>query len=124
MSKIQSKNTKPELRVRRFIHSLGYRYRLYHQNLAGKPDIVFAGRRKIIFVNGCFWHLHENCKYNRLPKSNLDYWIPKLKNNKLRDKQNIKALEAEGWKCLTIWECETEDLTILKQKVLNFLESN
>jgi DNA mismatch endonuclease (patch repair protein) len=108
MSAIRGKDTKPELAVRRLVHSLGYRYRLHVRSLPGKPDLVFASRRKIIFVHGCFWHLHSRGCGARLPKSRLEYWKPKLEGNRKRDSQHLKALRAAGWDVLTIWECQAK----------------
>lgn len=124
MRRIRSKDMKPELIVRHLAHSLGYRYRLHRKDLPGKPDLVFPSRRKIIFVNGCFWHGHDdpNCiDGRRKPKSNLDYWLPKLARNKGRDKQHQAALEELGWSVLTIWECETKDQKQLVERLKAFL---
>ena len=123
MARIRSKDMKPELLVRRLVHSLGYRYRLHRKDLPGKPDLVFGPRRKVIFVHGCFWHLHPdpNCIDARLPKSNTEYWKPKLLRNVERDKQHAKALNAAGWKSLVIWECETKDLGTLRSRIIQFL---
>ncbi|GAB4142597.1 MAG: very short patch repair endonuclease [Sphingomonadales bacterium] len=109
MRAIRSKGMKPEMVVRRLVHSMGYRYRLHRKDLPGKPDLVFGPRRKVIFVHGCFWHQHDDpaCKLAHAPKSRLDYWQPKLARNKERDAANLAALEALGWQVLTVWECET-----------------
>ena len=123
MRRIRSKGMKPEMMVRRLVHSLGYRYRLHGRTLPGRPDLVFANRGKVIFVHGCFWHQHPNCRISRLPKSNQDYWVPKLNRNKQRDAQHKAALRKLGWKCLVVWECETENLAKLTGKVRRFLES-
>src|SRR4051794_27886636 len=92
MSLVRSKDTKPELFVRRLVHSMGYRYRLHGQKLPGRPDMVFSRRKRVIFVHGCFWHLHEGCPNNRVPKSRSDYWLPKLEGNKRRDERNQDQL--------------------------------
>src|SRR5690606_35867793 len=115
MRAIRSKHTSPELKVRKLVHSLGYRFRLHRSDLPGKPDLVFPARRKVIFVHGCFWHQHPKraCLDSRLPKSNLDYWAPKLKRNVKRDKTNLVALRRMGWDAIIIWECETNDLDSL-----------
>ena len=113
MRRIRSKGMKPEMMVRRLVHGLGYRYRLHGGKLPGRPDLVFAKRRKVIFVHGCFWHQHKNCAISRLPKSNQDYWLPKMERNKMRDAQNKVQLRKLGWKCLVVWECETADLVTL-----------
>lgn len=108
MSKIRSRNTKPEMAVRRLLHKLGYRYVLHAKNLPGKPDLVFTARRKVIFVHGCFWHQHDraDCTDARRPKSNTGYWSEKLDRNVLRDQQHMLALEEQGWDVLVIWDCE------------------
>lgn len=122
MSRIRGKDTKPEMRVRRLIHGMGYRYRLHSRKLPGRPDLVFASRGKVIFVHGCFWHMHASCKNNRPPKSRRDFWLPKLRENRKRDKTNQRELEKQGWGILVIWECETKDLDALTERVRNFLE--
>lgn len=110
MAKISSKNTRPELIVRKLLHSKGYRFRLHRKDLPGNPDIVLPKYKKIIFVHGCFWHSH-NCKFGtRIPKTNTEYWVKKLKNNSIRDKINIEKLISLGWKVLIIWECTTKDI--------------
>ena len=91
--------------VRRLVFALGYRYRLHVSGMPGRPDLVFSGRRKVIFVHGCFWHRHARCKLARLPKSRLEFWIPKLDANRRRDRKNVRALRRKGWAVLTIWEC-------------------
>ena len=106
MSHIRSKNTKPEEIVRKFLFSRGLRYRKNDKRYPGCPDIVLPRYKTCIFVNGCFWHQHPDCKYAVLPSSNKDYWIPKLQNNKQRDIQNETALRGEGWRVITVWECE------------------
>lgn len=124
MSRVRSKDTKPELTIRRLIHSLGYRYRLHATQLPGKPDLVFAARRKVIFVHGCFWHRHgSRCHLTRLPKSKLDFWRPKLEQNKKRDEKNIRKLHNCGWKSLVIWECQLKNGSNLTARIKNFLES-
>lgn len=105
MAQIHSSNTKPETKVRKYLFAHGFRYRKNVKNLPGKPDIVLKKYKTIIFVNGCFWHKHECCKM-RMPKTNVQYWIAKLNNNKIRDSENITALEKKGWKVIVIWECE------------------
>jgi DNA mismatch endonuclease, patch repair protein len=109
MSAIRSKNTGPELTVRRLVHGLGFRYRLHRRDLPGKPDLVFGPRKKIIFVHGCFWHQHSDtaCLDGRLPKSRTEYWHGKLARNVERDRLNREALESSSWEVMTIWECET-----------------
>jgi DNA mismatch endonuclease (patch repair protein) len=123
MSKVGTKNTKPELFVRRLIHSMGFRYRLHRKDLPGKPDIVFQKYKKVIFVNGCFWHGHKNCKKAQLPKSNIDYWSFKINENKKRDRKNIENLNKLGWDNLIIWQCQLKEKNkiILKKRFLDFL---
>jgi DNA mismatch endonuclease, patch repair protein len=122
MRNIRSKNTVPEMVLRRLIYKLGYRYRLHSRHLAGRPDIVFSGRRKIIFVHGCFWHQHPGCREGRLPASRLEYWEPKLQRNKARDASNQARLEADGWKVLVVWECQTKETGRLIEMLKHFLE--
>ena len=122
MSKIRSKDTKPELAVRKIVFNLGFRYRLHKKNLPGCPDIVLSSHQKIIFVNGCWWHRH-NCKLGRRkPKSRLSYWLPKLQANKERQKRNLKELRKRNWKVLTVWECQTKETEKLKIIVAKFLD--
>ena len=124
MSKIKGKDTKPELLVRRLTHRLGYRYRLHRKSLPGRPDLVFGPRRKVIFVHGCFWHRHEDsdCKLARLPKSRLDFWLPKLDANKERDERNIFELRKLGWDVLVFWECQTRNEDEMERLVTQFLD--
>ncbi|MEN6385598.1 MAG: DNA mismatch endonuclease Vsr [Phycisphaerales bacterium] len=106
MSRIRDKNTKPEIKVRSIVHGLGFRYRLHNAKLQGKPDIVLTRLKKIIFVHGCFWHMHK-CKYGKVkPATNADFWLKKRMGNALRDKRNIRDLKKLGWDVLIIWECE------------------
>jgi DNA mismatch endonuclease, patch repair protein len=106
MSKIKKEDTKPEMIVRKFLFKNGIRYRLYNKKLIGNPDITLTKYHTVIFINGCFWHAHNNCKYNKLPKSNTSYWTPKIIGNAKRDIENKKELEKLGWKVIIIWECE------------------
>jgi DNA mismatch endonuclease (patch repair protein) len=122
MRAIRSKGMRPELAVRHLVHQMGYRYRLHKKDLPGKPDLVFALRRKVIFVHGCFWHAHKNCKVAHMPKSNPEYWRPKLERNQARDDKNIENLAANGWKSLVIWECETKTQETLRNRLLDFLQ--
>ncbi len=108
MSKIRKTNTKPELLVRSFLFKNGLRFKIHKKNLSGNPDIVLPKYKTVVFVNGCFWHAHKNCKYNKMPKSNTNYWIPKILRNVERDKINEKLLSKLDWKVLTVWECELE----------------
>ena len=109
MSRIRSKDTSPELRVRSLIHRAGYRYRLHAGDMPGKPDIVMPRYHTVIFVNGCFWHQHPNCRRATMPKTNVAYWRPKLERNAARDRESRIALRRAGWTPLTIWECQTKD---------------
>jgi DNA mismatch endonuclease (patch repair protein) len=106
MSRIRSDNTKPEEIVRKYLFSKGLRYRKNDKRYPGKPDAVFPKYKVALFINGCFWHSHEGCSGFVMPKSNLDYWKPKLEGNKRRDAENTAKLEADGWRVITIWECE------------------
>lgn len=121
MRAIRSKDMKPELAVRRLVHRMGYRFRLHRHDLPGRPDMVFSSREKVIFVHGCFWHSH-NCKTAHLPKSNREYWGPKLKRNRVRDKKNVERLAASGWQCLVVWECEIGDEKVLRRRIEAFLD--
>jgi DNA mismatch endonuclease, patch repair protein len=120
MAAVRSKNTKPEMLVRRLLHVNGYRYRLHRSDLPGKPDLVLPSKRKVIFVHGCFWHLH-GCALSHVPKSNTSYWAPKLQRNKARDREHIKALRAAGWKCLVLWECKLNKSGPLLRRLSKFL---
>ena len=122
MSRVKSKNTTPELLVRRLLFSMGYRYRVHDVRLPGRPDIVFRGRHKVIFVNGCFWHGHEGCRYGRLPKSRVEFWAEKILRNRNRDRENIQRLCDEGWHCLEVWQCELKNVEELAKKLYDFLE--
>lgn len=128
MRRIRGKHTKPELLVRSLVHRLGYRFRLHRRDLPGKPDLVFPTRKKVIFVNGCFWHYHDDpdCKRARLPKSNQEFWTPKLQGNRERDKQNQARLNELGWEVLVIWECQIprKDPELLRQQIRLFLEQH
>jgi len=105
MSRIKGKNTKAEMLVRKFLHAHGYRYRLHDKKLPGKPDIVLPKYKTIIFVHGCFWHGHKNCKYFVVPKTRTDWWLNKINGNIANDSKAVKALKKEGWKIINLWEC-------------------
>ena len=120
MASIRSSNTQPEILLRKALFALGYRYRVNCKHLTGKPDIVFPSRRKIIFVSGCFWHQH-GCSRTALPKTNVEYWLPKLQRNIRRDAGVNAQLEALGWQVLTIWECETKNLEAAIRPLSDFL---
>ncbi|WOJ91569.1 very short patch repair endonuclease [Methylocapsa polymorpha] len=121
MRAVKSTNTRPEMIVRSLAHRLGFRFRLHCSNLPGRPDLVFAGRRKVIFVNGCFWHGHDCKRGDRAPKTNASYWRAKIARNKARDANARAALAAAGWDVLVIWECETKDLEGLSAELSDFL---
>jgi len=123
MSRIHGKNTVPEITVRRLIHSLGYRYRLHSKALPGTPDLVFAKKRKVIFVHGCFWHMHPKCPKGRPPKSKMEYWLPKLKENRYRDLRVQRELRKQKLGVLVIWQCELKDIQTLTNKVIKFLNN-
>lgn len=110
MSQIKSADTRPELLIRKFIFAKGFRYRLHDKKLPGKPDLVLPKYKTVIFVNGCFWHGHKNCKKFVIPKSRTDYWENKIKNNVLRDIKNTKELKSQGWNVIVIWECQIKKL--------------
>jgi len=121
MQAIKASGMKPELIVRRVTHALGYRFRLHRHDLPGRPDLVFPSRHKIIQVYGCFWHQHLNCPRSNVPKSRIEYWLPKLTRNADRDRRTRAALKAQGWKVLVIWECQTRDAAKLKRRIGAFL---
>jgi len=123
MARVRAKDTRPEMAVRRLVFGMGYRYRLHDARLPGTPDLVFAGRGKVLFVHGCFWHRHENCGLARLPKSRLDFWLPKLEGNQTRDRVNQRLLRKSGWRILVVCECELRDMPKLTRKIRRFLES-
>ncbi|MEW5770843.1 MAG: very short patch repair endonuclease [Pseudomonadota bacterium] len=121
MSRIKGKDTSPEMFVRSLVFSMGYRYRLHDRRLPGSPDLVFKNRRKVIFVHGCFWHMHD-CRYGQVkPKTNAAFWEAKRNRNVQRDQDNMAALEAAGWEILVVWECETKDDSALAKRIKGFL---
>lgn len=122
MSRIRSKDTSPELRVRSFLHREGFRFRLHLKNLPGRPDIVLPKYKTAIFVHGCYWHRHPSCKFSYSPKTRIDFWQEKFKQNVLRDQENEARLLESGWMVLTVWECETVDESKLAAAVKNLLE--
>lgn len=122
MRAVKSADTSPELAVRRLLHSMGFRYRLHAKNLPGKPDIVFPGKRKVIFVHGCFWHGHGCRRGARVPKANREYWLQKILRNKSRDKRHSVALKRLGWRTLIIWECQISRSQRLLEKLTKFLD--
>jgi DNA mismatch endonuclease (patch repair protein) len=121
MRRIRSRDTSPEMVVRRLVFGLGFRYRLHVHKLPGRPDMVFARTHKVIQIHGCFWHQHKNCRKSHTPKSRLEYWRPKLIKNRRRDAQNEKKLRKQGWDVLTLWECELSDLEQVRERVTAFL---
>ena len=121
MRRIRDKDTAPEMLVRRLVHNLGYRYRLHAKDLPGKPDLVFRGRKKAIFVHGCFWHFHSACREGRIPGSRIEFWEAKLRRNQERDQRHLMAMSQLKWKVLVIWECEIGNTQKLKQRLQKFL---
>jgi DNA mismatch endonuclease (patch repair protein) len=120
MSRIRSKNSKPEMAIRRLVHGMGYRYRLHARDLPGTPDLVFRSRKKVIFVHGCFWHGHE-CKLGRMPKSRIEFWSNKIASNRARDTKVLEQLREMGWSCLVIWECQLGGMEKISSKIKEFL---
>jgi DNA mismatch endonuclease (patch repair protein) len=123
MARVRGKNTRPELIVRKLVFAAGYRYRLHVRSLPGSPDLVFPGRKKVIFVHGCFWHRHDNCNLARMPKSRVEFWSDKLNGNKARDERSYEALRHAGWRVHVVWECELGDLAALEDTIRAFLGS-
>ena len=121
MAQVRNKNTGPERAVRKMLHAKGLRFRLHKRSLPGSPDIVLSGRQTIIFVHGCFWHGHVGCPKGELPKSNLEYWEPKIAANRKRDSENISALESTGWTVATIWQCQAKNVDALSARLDNLL---
>jgi DNA mismatch endonuclease (patch repair protein) len=122
MSRIRSRDTSPEMIVRRLVHGMGYRYRLHVASLPGKPDIVLPRLKSIIEVRGCFWHQHAGCIDSHIPKSRVQYWGPKLERNMRRDQENGRELRKLGWRVCVVWECETKAATRLSRRLARFLE--
>lgn len=123
MSRVRGKDSVAEMRLRRLIHGMGYRYRLHIGSLPGKPDLVFSSRKAVIFMHGCFWHRHDGCRLARLPKSRVAFWLDKLEANRRRDAVNLDRLRELGWRILVIWECQMQasDLTEVSNRVRLFL---
>ena len=124
MSMIRGKNTQPEMAVRSVCHEMGLRYRLHRKDLTGKPDLVFPKHRLCIFVHGCFWHRHTDCKYAYTPKSRQDFWLPKLAKNVERDKNAQEALNNDGWRVVIIWECQTKNRELLRTEIQKIFRLN
>ena len=122
MRRIRGKGTKPEIVVRRAAHELGYRFRLHRRDLPGSPDLIFPSRKFALFVHGCFWHRHAGCKYCYEPKSNVDFWDKKFRNNVARDERVEGELEQLGWQVAVIWECETADPVGLRERLKAYLQ--
>lgn len=121
MSRVRGRDTGPERAVRSLLAALGYRYRLQYGKLPGQPDIAFPGRRKVVWVHGCFWHRHPGCSLARLPKSRLEFWEPKLEANLERDHKVQAMVTALGWSCLVVWECQLKDAAALEERLTQFL---
>ena len=124
MRKVRRRDTGPEMIVRRLLHHEGYRFRLHAGDLPGRPDIVFRGRRKVIFVHGCFWHRHEGCSRTTTPKTRREFWAEKFAANRKRDATAVSCLKQAGWEVAVVWECETEDGDGLKERLVAFLEGH
>jgi DNA mismatch endonuclease (patch repair protein) len=123
MQAVKSKDTAPELLIRSLAHQMGYRFRLHRKDLPGKPDLAFPGRRKVIFVHGCFWHGHDCARGARVPKSNRDYWTAKIARNRERDRNACASLASSGWTSLIVWECDLGNEKELKARVRKFLNT-
>jgi DNA mismatch endonuclease (patch repair protein) len=123
MSLVRARDTGPEMKVRRLVHRMGFRYRLHVGALPGHPDLAFPSRRKVIFVHGCFWHAHRGCKLARIPKSRVEFWENKIAGNRERDRRNRRRLAKMGWRLLVIWECETGKID-LAARIKAFLEDS
>lgn len=124
MSLIRGRDTGPEREIRKLITGLGYRYRLQYSKLPGRPDLAFPGRRKALWVHGCFWHRHQGCKLARLPKSRQEFWLPKLEGNRARDQRVQVDVRAMGWSTSIVWECELRDLDHLSRRLKEFLDDD
>lgn len=122
MRAVKSRDTAPEMTVRRLVYSMGYRYRLHRKDLPGKPDLTFQSRRKVIFIHGCFWHGHDCKRGARVPKNNREYWETKIARNRERDSQHDEGLRREGWRILVVWECQIQEQTALIDLIRRFLE--
>jgi len=123
MSAIKSKNTKPEIKVRKVLHSMGYRFRLHSKDLPGSPDIVLPKYKTVIFVHGCFWHRHENCKYASTPKTRQEFWNKKFKENIKRDSEIQDKIKNLNWRSVVIWECETKNMENLRDKIIDVFKT-
>jgi DNA mismatch endonuclease (patch repair protein) len=121
MGRIRGKDTKPEMAVRRLAHRLGYRFRLHRRDLPGSPDLVFPGRKKVVFVHGCYWHRHSGCRMAYEPKSNVAFWTKKFAANVVRDEKVLADLKSQGWDTLVIWECEAKDPELVASRLSTYL---
>ena len=121
MSNIKGRDTRPEIAVRRIAHRLGFRFRLYRNDLPGRPDLVFPRYRAVVFVHGCFWHRHRGCRYAYSPKTRVRFWTEKFRDNVARDRRNVNALRKLGWRVLIMWECETRSSACIEKHLLDFL---
>ncbi len=121
MSRVRNKDSKAEMRVRKLVHAMGFRYRLHNKTLPGKPDLVLARHKKVILIHGCFWHQHGVCRPLSTPEHNSGFWRKKFDDNVKRDQRNLKQLQELGWNVLVIWECETKDAKLLESKLRDFL---
>jgi len=121
MARIKSENTKPEILVRKIVHSLGYRFRLHKKTLPGKPDLVFPRHQKVIFVHGCFWHGHAGCLRSALPSTRKEFWRTKILGNVARDIRVRRSLIRQGWRVLVVWQCQTKNLDRLRKRLEQFL---
>jgi len=124
MGRVKGRDTGPERRVRDILRHLGHRYRLQYRRVPGKPDFAFPGKRKVIWVHGCFWHRHEKCLLARLPKGRQDFWVPKLEENRRRDLEHQEEARNLGWRFLIVWECELRNLTLVESRLRAFLENH
>jgi DNA mismatch endonuclease, patch repair protein len=124
MRAVRGKNTAPEIAVRRMLHAAGYRYRVHAKQLPGRPDLIFPGRRKVIFVHGCFWHAHPSCPRSKLPVTRAEYWREKIGRNRERDITVCGQLHRLGWLTHTVWECELKDRQTVQQRLIRFLGEN
>jgi DNA mismatch endonuclease, patch repair protein len=124
MAAVRSENTQPEMAVRRLVHKMGYRYRLHARGLPGRPDLVFPQRRKIVFVHGCFWHRHRNCRFATSPKTRVVFWSEKFERNMARDRRDRRALKKAGWAVMVVWQCELKNPEELARRIDDFLKKD
>ena len=122
MRAVKSRDTAPEMTVRRLVYSMGYRYRLHRKDLPGKPDLAFKRRRKVIFIHGCFWHGHDCKRGARVPKNNREYWETKITRNRERDRQHDEDLKREGWRVFVVWECQISEPEAVAERIKSFLD--